>query len=79
MGDYTKYIGPNSHDEQFTVDLKDGSGYEVYYQEKNGYWWYTVTYNGNGCRAYSNTHRLPREIYEQMKAKSCDVSKQENM
>lgn len=79
MGDYTKYVGTNSHDEQFTVDLEDGSGYEVYYREKNGCWWYTVTYNDNGCRNYSRTRRLSREVFEQMKTKSCDVSKQENM
>lgn len=70
MGDYTKYVGLNSHDEQFTVDLADGSGYEVYYRGKNGYWWYTVTYNDNGCRAYSNTHHLSREMYEQIKAQN---------
>ena len=27
MGDYTKYIEPNSSDEQFTIDLGDGNGY----------------------------------------------------
>ena len=39
MGDYTKHIEPNSHDEQFTIDLGDGNGYEVYYRKKNGCWW----------------------------------------
>lgn len=73
MGDYTKYV-KSTYDEQFTVDLADGSGYEVYCREKNGCWWYTVTYNDNGCRAYSKTHRLPRELYEQMRSKSRDVS-----
>ena len=73
-----KHIDTNFSDEQFTVDLEDGSGYEVYYHEKNGYWWYTVTYNDNGCRNYSRTHRLPKDIYEQMKARSLAVSNQEN-
>jgi hypothetical protein len=76
--DYPKYIKPNSSDEQFTVDLADGSGYEVYYHEKNGYWWYTVTYNDNGCRAYSKTHRLPKELFDQMKQQSCSTSNGEN-
>lgn len=54
-------------DEQFTVDLGPGKGYEVYYRRKNGCWWYTVTYNDNGCLNYSRTRRLPRELYEQIK------------
>lgn len=76
--DYPKYIGPNSHDEQFTIDLADGSGYEFYYRDKNGCWWYTVTYNDNGCRAYSKTHGLPRELFDQMKQQSCSTSNGEN-
>ena len=54
-------------DEQFAVDLGPGKGYEVYYRRKNGCYCYTVTYNDNGCRNYSRTHRLPRELYEQIK------------
>lgn len=57
-------------DEQFTVDLGPGKGYEVYYRRKNGCWRYTVTYNDNGCRNYSKTHRLPRELFEQIKAQN---------
>lgn len=71
----TKYIEHNSNDEQFTVDKGDGNGYEVYYKKKNGCWWYTVTYNDNGCRMYSRTHRLPRELFDQMKQQSCSKSK----
>lgn len=77
MGDYTKYV-KSTYDEQFTIDLTDGSGYEVYYREKNGCWWYTVTYNDNGCRSYSKTHSLPRELFDQMKQQSCSTSNGEN-
>lgn len=79
MGDYTKHtIESYSNGEQFTIDKGDGNGYEVYYHRKNGYWWYTVTYNDNGCRAYSKTHRLPKEMYEEMRAQSLNVFRQEN-
>lgn len=54
-------------EESFTIDHGISNGYEVYYHKKNGYWWYTVTYNDNGCRNYSRTHRIPRELYEQIK------------
>lgn len=59
----------NPAEDKFTVDLGDGKGYEVYYRKRNGCWWYTVTYNDNGCRNYSRTRRLPREMYEQIKEK----------
>lgn len=60
-------------DEQFTVDNGTGKGYTVYYRKRNGCRWYTVTHNDNGNLTYSKVHRLPRELYEQIKEKKNDT------
>lgn len=61
-----------SIDESFTVDNGVGEGYTVYFRRGNGCWWYDVTYNENGCRAYSRTHRIPKILYDQIKEKNND-------
>jgi hypothetical protein len=54
--------------DQFTIDRGDGNGYTVFYQRGHGCFYYEVTYNDNGCRNYSRTRRIPREIYNKEKA-----------
>lgn len=57
-------------DDRFTIDKGPGNGYSVFYKSGNGCYFYDVGYNDNGCRFYSRTKRIPKEIYDKEKEKS---------